>query len=31
VELTADEPGVIGKLDHLHQGFVGREAGEDMP
>src|SRR3989442_13967940 len=25
VELTADEPGVIGQLDHLDQGAVGRE------
>src|SRR5207248_11706421 len=27
VELAADEPGVIGQLDHLHERAVGREAG----
>src|SRR5919201_384944 len=27
VELAADEPGVIGQLDHLHQRPIGRETG----
>src|SRR5690242_8484306 len=27
VELAADEPGVIGELDHLDQRAVGRESG----
>src|SRR5260370_21356449 len=27
VELAADEPGVIGQLDHLDQRAVGREPG----
>src|SRR5881296_3827875 len=27
VELATDEPGVIGQLDHLDQGAVGREPG----
>src|SRR6058998_560570 len=27
VELAADEPGVIGKLDHLDERPVGRKAG----
>src|SRR5881397_3172895 len=31
VELAADEPGVIGKLDHLDQRAVGREPGAAHP
>src|SRR2546423_6612710 len=27
MELAADEPRVVGQLDHLHQRAVGREAG----
>src|SRR5438876_569584 len=31
MELAADEPGVIGKLDHLHERAVGRQAGAAHP
>src|SRR6266540_2294668 len=31
VELAADEPGVIGQLDHLDQRAVGREPGAAHP
>src|SRR5947208_16124684 len=31
VELAADEPGMIWKLDHLHQRAVGREPGAPPP
>src|SRR6185312_16366597 len=31
VELTADEPGMIGKLDHLDQRAVGGEPGAPHP
>src|SRR5213594_1653814 len=31
VELAADEPGVVGKLDHLDERAVGREPGAAHP
>src|SRR5881409_2701927 len=31
VELAADEPGMVGKLDHLDQRAVGREPGTAHP
>ena len=31
MELTTDEPGVIGQLDHLDQPTVGRLPGQAKP
>src|SRR3989449_4436582 len=31
VELAADEPGVVGELDHFHERAVGRQPGAPHP